>query len=206
VKKQAKRTFGKALFMLIKLGILLFVVAYALCIVYQLWHEHHLPAPDPNSTAPVVVLGAQIDKNGQPMLQLQWRLEKALEAYQQYPRPIVVCGAQGADEPRTEASAMKEWLVQHGVLEEHVLVDDLSFNTKQNIKHALQMLPENTRRITLVTSDYHMPRALQIAKDAGVSADALASSILPKYWLKNHAREGLAWGKYFLGKVFPFLN
>ncbi len=206
MKKQAKQSFGKVLLMLIKLGIILFLLAYAFCIAYQLWHEHHLPLPSPQSKAPIVVLGAQIDKNGQPMLQLQWRLEKALESYNQNPRLVVVCGAQGADEPRTEASAMKEWLMNNGVPEEHVLVDDLSFNTKQNIKHALEMLPEGTKHITLVTSDYHMPRALQIAKDAGVSADALPSPILPKYWLKNHAREGLAWGKYFLGKVLPFLN
>ena len=64
-------------------------------------------------------------------------------------------------------------------------------------------VPEDVRKATIVTSDYHLPRALRIARDAGLTADGLVSATLPEYWLKNHAREVLAWGKYFLSKLVP---
>ena len=56
------------------------------------------------------------------------------------------------------------------------------------------------------TSDYHMPRALQIARDQGLNPSAAASPIKAEYWLKNHARETLAWGKYLAQKYLPFLG
>ena len=51
----------------------------------------------------------------------------------------------------------------------------------------------------IVTSDYHLPRALAIARDAGLEAQGAGSPCRPEwnYWLKNHMREALAWVKYW---------
>lgn len=201
----AKRKKSKIVILmkLIVLGVILFGVAYAGLFGYQLWLEHHIPAADVSGTAPIIVLGAQINEDGTPKLQLQWRLERALSAYTQSPRTVVVCGAKGENEPVTEAEAMRAWLIGHGVKPEQVLMDDTSFNTKENIANAIKLLPEGTKTVVVVTSDYHLPRAMQIARDAGLEPQGLASPIKPEYWLKNHAREALAWGKYFLGKLLP---
>lgn len=191
------------LFKLMLAGAALFALAFAAMFGYQLWLEHHLPAAPENSAAPLIVLGAQVAPDGEPSVQLMWRLEKALAAYQKQARTVVVCGAQGANEPATEASVMRAWLLERGVRDEDVLIDDTSVNTKANMANALRLLPEGTKEVTIVTSDYHLPRALQIARDMGLEATGLASPIKPEYWLKNHAREALAWGKYFLGRVLP---
>lgn len=76
-------------------------------------------------------------------------------------------------------------------------------NTKQNLANALRMLPAGTGSITIVTSDYHLPRAMKIASDMGLTAYGVGSPIKPEYWVKNHAREFLAWGKYYLSKIIP---
>jgi len=47
-----------------------------------------------------------------------------------------------------------------------------------------------------VTSDYHVPRSLALARDLGFQATGLGSPCKQEYWLKNHARELLAWVKY----------
>ena len=51
----------------------------------------------------------------------------------------------------------------------------------------------------VVTSDYHLPRALRLMQDMGMDAQGVGSPCRPgvKYFLKNHLREVLAWGKYW---------
>ena len=154
----------------------------------------------------IIVLGAQVRPDGSPSVQLGWRLDAALEAFQQKPVPIVVCGAKGKDEPMTEAAAMAQYLAAKGIPESIILKDPDSFNTNQNLRNAaalLRSLPD-LRRVLIVTSDYHVPRSLAIAKDLGFDACGMGSPCKPEYWLKNHAREALAWCKYW-GKKYLHL-
>lgn len=184
---------------LITLGVLAFVGLFG----HLLYKEYTLPTP--GTYHAIVVLGAQVEKDGNPSVQLTWRLEKALEMYQTQPMPIVVTGAQGADEPATEASVMAAWLTSRGVRPEHVLMDESSFNTRENIENAIKLLENRTIDILIVTSNYHLPRAMQIARDLGLNPSGVGSPIKAEYWIKNHARETLAWGKYLLQRFLPFL-
>ena len=151
----------------------------------------------------VVVLGAQVRPDGTPSVQLGWRLDSAAEVYERKHVPVVVCGAQGKDEPETEASAMKRYLISKGVPEDMILTDPSSFNTQQNLEHAKELLdkyPQEIRKIVIVTSDYHVPRSMALAGDLGLDASGIGSPCLPEYWIKNHSREALAWCKYWLNK------
>ena len=151
----------------------------------------------------IIVLGAQVRPDGSPSVQLGWRLDAAEEAYRQKAVPVVVCGAQGKDEPMTEAEAMKQYLVGKGVPETDILTDPESFNTNQNLTNAAELLKNvpGVRKVLIVTSDYHVPRSLAIAKDLGFDACGMGSPCKPEYWIKNHAREALAWVKYW-GKKY----
>lgn len=148
----------------------------------------------------IIVLGAQVLASGEPNTQLQWRLDAAKEAWDRRPVPLVVCGAQGADEPMPESEAMKRYLVRAGVPEEQIHEDPDSFNTNQNLQNAAEILRgiPGVERVLIVTSDYHVPRAMKLAEDLGFRAAGLGSPCKTEYWLKNHAREALAWIKYFL--------
>ncbi len=147
----------------------------------------------------IIVLGAQVKPDGVPSVQLTWRLDAAYDAFAQNNVPVVVCGAQGKDEPMTEAEAMKSYLMDKGIPEGFILTDPESFNTSQNLKNAgnlLSVYPE-VRKVLIVTSDYHVPRSLALARDNGMQAAGLGSPCKPEYWLKNHGREALAWIKYW---------
>ena len=151
----------------------------------------------------VIVLGAQVRPDGAPSVQLTWRLDAAGQAWQQKNVPVVVCGAQGKDEPEAEALAMKRYLISQGIPAEMILTDPNSFNTEQNIKNAQALLrdyPDAIRKVLIVTSDYHVPRSLALARDLGLEATGLGSPCLPEYWIKNHGRETLAWCKYWAKK------
>lgn len=168
--------------------------------------EKSVRAPRPQDTQAIIVLGAQVKADGTLSLQLQWRLDKALEVYKEYPQHIVVCGAQGDNEPVTEAAAMRDYLVRSGVPETDILVEDQSFNTRQNLKNARDMLPEEVKKVLIVTSSYHLPRAMALAEDAGFDASGVGSPIKWYYWPKNHFREALAWVKYWMQQwgVLPY--
>ena len=151
----------------------------------------------------IIVLGAQVLMNGEPNTQLQWRLDAALEAWRARQVPIVTCGAQGKDEPLPEAEAMKRYLTERGVPGALVLTDPDSYNTNQNLRNAGRLLreTEGIRKVLIVTSDYHLPRAMALARDQGFEASGLGSPCKPEFWIKNHAREALAWVKYWALKV-----
>ena len=147
----------------------------------------------------IIVLGAQVTPDGNPSIQLGWRLDAAYEAWKQKNVPIVVCGAQGKDEPMTEAEAMSIYLAAKGVPQEDLLKDPDSFNTNQNLRNAARLLSglPDVHKVLIVTSDYHVPRSMAIAGDLGFDACGMGSPCKQEYWLKNHAREALAWCKYW---------
>lgn len=179
-------------------GICLGAAVWIGLVIFVTVKEHTVPEADPSQTDAIVVLGAQVRADGTLSVQLQWRLDKALEIYRDYPQLIVVCGAKGMDEPVTEAEAMRVYLVENGVPEDQVLIDDSSFNTRQNLSNAKKLLPEGAKNVLIVTSNYHLPRALALASDVGLEACGVGSPIKLVYWPKNHFREALAWVKYWL--------
>ena len=185
--------------MLVLIAVLVAIIAYLGVVGMLVWKVTHIP-PAENYDA-IVVLGAQVKPDGSLSLQLQWRLDAALEAWQKENCLVVVCGAQGSNEPEPEAHAMRDYLMENGVPQESILVDDTSFNTRQNIRNAAELLKEHAaQRVLIVTSDYHLPRAMALAQDEGLDATGIGAKTLPQYWLKNYGREGLSWIKYWMQK------
>lgn len=160
------------------------------------WKQNHVPVRE-NYDA-IVVLGAQVKPDGQLSLQLTWRMDEAYAMWEKQPCLIVTCGAQGANEPAPEGQVMKEYLMAKGVPEEQILVDDTSFNTRQNLRNAARLLESaGAKQVMIVTSDYHLPRAMALAQDMGLSSSGKGSPTKAEYWLKNYTREALSWLKYW---------
>ena len=196
-----KRSFLQCLFRILLKIFLVSVVLYCCVIGYLCIRERSVltTVPQDNQFNAIIVLGAQVKADGSLSVQLEWRLDAAYEAYQQKAVPVVVCGAKGKDEPLPEAVAMKNYLIAKGIPENSIFQDPDSFNTKQNLMNDAKLLGQDhsKKKVLIVTSDYHVPRALALAKDIGFEACGLGSPCKPEYWLKNHTREALAWCKYW---------
>ena len=184
-------------FLTILLILLLLAVLFYLGVVAMVcYKEANVPQTDDYDA--IVVLGAQVKSDGSLSVQLQWRLDKAYEMWQKKPCPVVTCGAQGSDEPAPEGTVMREYLIGLGIPADQVLADPTSFNTRQNILHAKALLDGlNAERVLIVTSDYHLPRAMALAADEGLTATGVGSPTKPEFWVKNHFREALSWIKYW---------
>lgn len=203
-KSKTKRRCPMLLRVLLRLALLGFVLWTAL-VAFVCVKEYTVPKPD-GTTQAIIVLGAQVKPDGTLSLQLQYRMELALEQYRAHPQVIVVCGAQGGNEPMTEAQAMHDYLVSNGVPEGDILMDDTSFNTRQNLTNAQKLLGDDVKKVLIVTSNYHLPRAMALARDTGFEPQGVGAPIKLIYWPKNHYREGLAWVKYLLQKwsILPY--
>ena len=177
--------------------LLLAAAAASALILFVYYMETHLPPVQPSQA--IIVLGAQVKPDGTPSVALERRLTAALEAYGEDPQLIIVCGAQGGNEPRAEGDVMRDWLLKKSVPPEHVIAETASFNTRENLSYAKAIMEENgLSHALVVTSDYHVPRALALCRQVGIEASGKGSPSKPEYFLKNHLREGLSWIKFFV--------
>ena len=161
------------------------------------YKETHLP-PIGDSDV-IIVLGAQVKEDGTPSVALERRLTAAHESYLEDRQLIIVCGAQGGNEPRPEGDVMRDWLIARGVPEEDVVAETDSFNTRENLTYAKAIMESRgLENALVVTSDYHVARALKLCEQVGISAVGKGSPSKPEYFIKNHFREGLSWVKLWL--------
>ncbi len=115
---------------------------------------------NPDETT-IVVLGAGLFPDGTMRPVLEHRLQAALTLARDYPTaPIVVTGGV----PRsgvTEADAMFDWLVAHGVAAERITKEDKSTSTVENARFTDTILDQrDAPAAVVVTSPGHLQRAL----------------------------------------------
>ena len=92
---------------------------------------------------------------------------------------------------------MRDWLIAHGVAAADIEAETDSFNTRQNLGYAQSIMDDRGLTAALiVTSDYHVPRALALCEQVGIIASGKGSPSKPEYFIKNHLREGLSWTKF----------
>ena len=184
--------------------VIIAIVVYAVMLGVLIWKVHHVPQSEDFDA--IIILGSQVLPDGTPNIQLKWRLDKALEILQTRTVPVVVCGAQGDDEPLPEAEAMRNYLINAGIDEALILTDPDSFNTRENLQNAARLLEGlegySVQKVLIVTSDYHLPRALALAEDEGFTASGVPSPTLGGWnTIRNYGRETIAWMKYLAEKT-----
>ncbi len=106
-----------------------------------------------------VVLGSQVQRDGQPSESLKARLDHAIELYRQgYFKLVLVSGAhgqEGYDEPRV----MARYLEAHGIPHDAIFQDNEGYTTWWTARDTAPFLKAHHLTSVLVISQYfHMPR------------------------------------------------
>ena len=145
-----------------------------------------------------IILGAKV--NGEtPSLSLRYRLEAALDYANQFPDvKFILSGGQGPDEAISEAEAMRRYLVENGVDEKRLQLEDSSTSTYENLLNSKKLLPREVRQATIITSDYHLARARKIAESLDLKTDAVKAKTPKIVEVKLKNRERLALLKTFI--------
>lgn len=127
----------------------------------------------------LIVLGAAV-YGDQPSLTLVRRLEGALAYLERYPESTaIVSGGMGKGETVTEALAMHDWLIAHGVREDRILMEPEATSTLENLSFSFRIIRERgdepDGNVAIVSSAYHLYRAKTMAKNLGVEACGVAA-------------------------------
>lgn len=152
----------------------------------------------------MVIFGCQVKPWG-PSILLQDRLDAALDYLEDHPdMTVVVTGGKGDDEHVSEARCMYDYLTEHGVDGERVLMEDRSRNTRQNIANTLELIRaegvDTSKGVVLASNGFHLTRIRMLWERADgpgpVSTLAAPTSHFPSLiWM--HIREPLALVKSF---------
>ena len=169
----------------------LFVFSFVLvqvCIIGVTFEEND-PAAAPKADY-YLTLGALVNPDGQPSAALAARCDTAIGVLNANPESkAILCGGQGGDEPRTEAEAMRDYMVAQGTDPARLILEDASSTTIENIANAKELLPEGAA-VAVITNDYHLARARRLLAHAGLGdAGVPAKTPYPGQWAAVRCRE-----------------
>ncbi|MFG2294916.1 YdcF family protein [Streptomyces sp. NPDC048603] len=107
---------------------------------------------------------------------------------------LLTSGGKGPDEKVAEARAMADWLIDRGVPEEHVRVEDRSRTTTENMVFSRELMEADRAdyRCVVVTNNFHAFRAAMTARKAGVNGQVLGSPTARYFWPSATIREFVA--------------
>jgi len=169
------------------------VLVYLAVCVGQVWWTGS--TDQARSVEAIVVMGvAQYD--GRPSPQLQARLDHVITLWNAGTAPLVV--TTGGNQPGdrfTEAEASQRYLVEAGVPESAIILENLGSSTLDSLRRVHDILAnQDITEILIVTDAYHAARSRMVARDLGMVAHVSAtptSVVTGSENVRRHIEEGL---------------
>lgn len=148
----------------------------------------------------VIILGAQV-RGTRITKSLKKRLEKAYEYLDENPNTVaIVSGGQGEGEDLSEAQCMRDYLIQYGISEERIIMEDKSTNTAENIEFSMEKIKEHSKKespqVGVITNNFHVYRAVAICKKSGYEISGIAAKSDKILFVNYMVREFFAIVKY----------
>lgn len=138
----------------------------------------------------VIVLGAKVDGEV-PSRTLRYRIDTTYEYLNTHPETkAILSGGQGTDEDMSEAQAMYRYLVEKGIDEARLILEEQSTSTYENLRNSFALIGDDeSPKLTIITSDFHVLRARIIAIKLGRQVSGIGAktslSLVPNYLLRE---------------------
>lgn len=123
----------------------------------------------------IIVLGCLVRDDGTLSGMLRDRLQQGVELYFNGASPKLLMSGDHGQEHYDEVNAMKQYATENNVPSEDVFMDHAGFSTYESIYRAKEIFKAD--KIIIVTQEYHLYRALYIAKSLGIEAYGVASDL-----------------------------
>lgn len=81
---------------------------------------------------------------------------------------LIMSGGQGPGEDIPESAAMAAYAVNQGVDNERIIMEQKSVSTEENLMFSKELIDKENAKIVIVTTAYHVFRALILAKQQGI--------------------------------------
>lgn len=139
-----------------------------------------------------MVLGAETYPDRTPAPALRARLDLGARLY--HAGKVRTLLVSGDERSHHQATVMADHLIARGVPPEDLLRDPLGVDTYASCARAQREY--GVRRLTVVSQDYHLPRALTICRLIGLEAygvgDTSVRQTVPQAWWRSVRREVVA--------------
>ena len=146
----------------------------------------------------VIILGCAIRQDGTVTPLLKGRADRALWFAKKQKEAtgkeliFVPSGGKGDDEVISEAQAIKNYLLENGVDEAHILMEDKSTTTRENMEFSRRLIEEHAgsdAHVSFSTTGYHVFRSGNIARSAGLRASGMGSKTRWYFYVNALIRE-----------------
>ena len=182
---------------IVKILFIIFIIFSLICfLIIQTLIISHFSDQGIDKLNYLIVLGAQV-YNDKPSVVLKFRLDKAIEYLMDNPETkCIVSGGQGDNEPKPEAEVMAQYLIENRISPNQIIQENQSMTTEENLKNSIQLMEEQAS-IGIVTNNFHLFRALQLAKKLNIeNVYGIAAPSTFFYLPNNLLREFLAYLKF----------
>lgn len=123
----------------------------------------------------ILVLGARVWDSGQPSGILEDRLITGISAYQAGASDRLLMSGDHGQDDYDEVNAMKSYALEQGIPGKNVFMDHAGFSTYESLYRARDIFQVKT--VLIVTQEYHLYRALYIARALGLHAYGVAADL-----------------------------
>lgn len=149
----------------------------------------------------IIVLGCFVKPSGVPSDMLYDRIKMGNELYLSKAAPKIIMSGDHGQVEYDEVSTMKAYAVDAGVPSEDVFCDHAGFSTYESIYRAKEIFGAD--KVIIVTQEYHLHRALYVAKSLGIDAYGVSADYRTYAGqIGRDLREILARNKDFITSIF----
>lgn len=132
-----------------------------------------LSANDVPKADAILVLGAYVFPSGTVSTMLNDRLTVGYELYEQGKAPKLLVSGDHGQKDYDEVNSMKNFLKDKGVPSQNVFMDHAGFSTYESVYRARDIF--KVKKVIIVTQEYHLKRAVFVARELGLEAYGVAS-------------------------------
>lgn len=116
---------------------------------------------------------------------------------------LIMSGGQGSGEDIPESEAMAAYEVDKGVDADRIIKEQKSVSTEENLLFSRKLMEKKTPKIIIVTTAYHVFRALILAKQQGIKCVGFGAKTKWYFTLNALIREfigylSLTWKRHAL--------
>ena len=162
----------------------------------------------------ILILGCSLRRDGTPTPLLAGRIDRAYNFYRKQieetgKAPILIpSGGQGSDEHHSESEAMAGYLLAKGVPAEHIIKEDQSRNTFENMQFSKEIIDAKQKdaKVAYSTTNYHVFRSGIYARRVKMKALGMGASTKWYFWPNAAVREFVGVLKYHKGKQILILS
>jgi vancomycin permeability regulator SanA len=133
----------------------------------------------------ILVLGCLVHTDGDPSDMLEDRLKRGVALYDAGAAPKLLMSGDHGREGYDEVDAMKRYAVEAGIPSADVFMDHAGFSTYESVYRAKEIFCAD--KILIVTQEYHLYRALYIARAMGIEAYGVSADY--RGYLNQEARD-----------------